>query len=135
MSSIEKVLKCPVLFLGLSLPEHGYHAPNENFDWQQAAYPSTKTFSVSTLSETELERFKSDVVRRGFEQACKAEALKTNGFDGKLPARAASQCECFATNFAASLTRDDMIAFEQSGRYTDDLQQRVGMEVRRACQN
>jgi hypothetical protein len=20
----------------LSLPEHGYHAPNENYDWQQA---------------------------------------------------------------------------------------------------
>lgn len=35
--SMEKVLKCPVLFLGLSLPEHGYHAPNENFDWQQAS--------------------------------------------------------------------------------------------------
>ena len=37
MTSIEKVLKCPVLFLGLSLPEHGYHAPNENFDWRQAS--------------------------------------------------------------------------------------------------
>ena len=37
MTSIEKVLRCPVLFLGLSLPEHGYHAPNENFDWQQAS--------------------------------------------------------------------------------------------------
>ena len=37
MTSIEKVLECPVLFLGLSLPEHGYHAPNENFDWQQAS--------------------------------------------------------------------------------------------------
>jgi acetylornithine deacetylase/succinyl-diaminopimelate desuccinylase-like protein len=35
--SMEKVLRCPVLFLGLSLPEHGYHAPNENFDWQQAS--------------------------------------------------------------------------------------------------
>ena len=35
--SMEKVLKCPVLFLGLSLPEHGYHAPNENYDWQQAS--------------------------------------------------------------------------------------------------
>ena len=23
-------------FLGLSLPEHGYHAPNERFDWRQA---------------------------------------------------------------------------------------------------
>ena len=34
--SMEKVLKAPVFFLGLSLPEHGYHAPNENFDWQQA---------------------------------------------------------------------------------------------------
>ncbi len=27
----------PILFLGLSLPEHGYHAPNEYFDWGQAA--------------------------------------------------------------------------------------------------
>lgn len=35
--SMEQVLKVPVLFLGLSLPEHGYHAPNERFDWQQAA--------------------------------------------------------------------------------------------------
>jgi acetylornithine deacetylase/succinyl-diaminopimelate desuccinylase-like protein len=34
--SMEKVLECPVMFLGLSLPEHGYHAPNENYDWQQA---------------------------------------------------------------------------------------------------
>lgn len=34
--SMEKILKCPVMFLGLSLPEHGYHAPNENYDWQQA---------------------------------------------------------------------------------------------------
>ncbi|HSS45551.1 MAG TPA: M20/M25/M40 family metallo-hydrolase [Thermoanaerobaculia bacterium] len=34
--SMEKVLRVPVFFLGLSLPEHGYHAPNENFDWAQA---------------------------------------------------------------------------------------------------
>lgn len=34
--SMEKVLGCPVMFLGLSLPEHGYHAPNEYFDWGQA---------------------------------------------------------------------------------------------------
>ena len=34
--SMEKVFKSPVFFLGLSLPEHGYHAPNENFDWGQA---------------------------------------------------------------------------------------------------
>jgi acetylornithine deacetylase/succinyl-diaminopimelate desuccinylase-like protein len=35
--SMENVLKSPVMFLGLSLPEHGYHAPNENFDWHQAS--------------------------------------------------------------------------------------------------
>jgi len=35
--SMEKVLSAPVMFLGLSLPDHGYHAPNENFDWQQAS--------------------------------------------------------------------------------------------------
>jgi acetylornithine deacetylase/succinyl-diaminopimelate desuccinylase-like protein len=34
--SMEKVLHAPVYFLGLSLPEHGYHAPNENYDWGQA---------------------------------------------------------------------------------------------------
>lgn len=35
--TMEKYLKAPILFLGLSLPEHGYHAPNENFDWTQAS--------------------------------------------------------------------------------------------------
>jgi acetylornithine deacetylase/succinyl-diaminopimelate desuccinylase-like protein len=35
--SMERVLKAPVVFLGLSLPEHGYHAPNESFDWEQAS--------------------------------------------------------------------------------------------------
>jgi len=35
--SMEKVLQTPVMFLGLSLPEHGYHAPNENYDWRQAS--------------------------------------------------------------------------------------------------
>lgn len=35
--SMEKVLQTPVMFLGLSLPEHGYHAPNENFDWRMAS--------------------------------------------------------------------------------------------------
>ncbi len=35
--SMERHLKCPVMFLGLSLPEHGYHAPNENYDWRQAS--------------------------------------------------------------------------------------------------
>jgi acetylornithine deacetylase/succinyl-diaminopimelate desuccinylase-like protein len=34
--TMEQVLKAPVQFLGLSLPDHGYHAPNENFDWGQA---------------------------------------------------------------------------------------------------
>ena len=34
---IERVLGAPVVFLGLSLPEHGYHAPNEFFDWEQAS--------------------------------------------------------------------------------------------------
>jgi hypothetical protein len=34
---MERILGAPVVFLGLSLPEHGYHAPNEHFDWGQAA--------------------------------------------------------------------------------------------------
>lgn len=35
--SMQETLKTPIIFMGLSLPEHGYHAINENFDWQQAS--------------------------------------------------------------------------------------------------
>src|SRR5262249_15466786 len=35
--SMERVLKVPILFLGLSLPEDAYHARNENYDWRQAS--------------------------------------------------------------------------------------------------
>jgi acetylornithine deacetylase/succinyl-diaminopimelate desuccinylase-like protein len=35
--TMKQYLKAPIVFLGLSLPEHGYHAPNENFDWEQAS--------------------------------------------------------------------------------------------------
>ena len=35
--TMQKYLKAPIIFLGLSLPEHGYHAPNEYFDWEQAS--------------------------------------------------------------------------------------------------
>lgn len=35
--SMQRHLACPIMFIGLSLPEHGYHAPNENFDWGMAA--------------------------------------------------------------------------------------------------
>ncbi|MBI4468255.1 MAG: M20/M25/M40 family metallo-hydrolase [Acidobacteria bacterium] len=35
--TMQKYLRVPITFLGLSLPEHGYHAINENFDWCQAS--------------------------------------------------------------------------------------------------
>lgn len=35
--TMKKYLKAPIVFLGLSLPEHGYHAKNENFDWAMAS--------------------------------------------------------------------------------------------------
>jgi len=35
--TMQKHLKAPITFLGLSLPEHGYHAKNENYDWGQTA--------------------------------------------------------------------------------------------------
>jgi len=35
--TLDEMLHVPIVFLGLSLPEHGYHAPNENFDWGQAS--------------------------------------------------------------------------------------------------
>jgi hypothetical protein len=98
--------------------------PPRRPDWQKAAYPATPTFSISTLSEDELERFRADVIRPVYERACKAEALKTLGFDGKLPERVASLCECFASNLAAKVTRDDLVTYEKSGQYSADMQQR-----------
>jgi acetylornithine deacetylase/succinyl-diaminopimelate desuccinylase-like protein len=35
--TMQKHLKAPITFLGLSLPEHGYHAKNENYDWGQTS--------------------------------------------------------------------------------------------------
>jgi acetylornithine deacetylase/succinyl-diaminopimelate desuccinylase-like protein len=35
--SMQRAWNTPILFLGLSLPEHGYHAPNEYYDWGQAS--------------------------------------------------------------------------------------------------
>ena len=37
VATMQGTWKVPILFLGLSLPEHGYHAPNEYFDWGQAS--------------------------------------------------------------------------------------------------
>jgi acetylornithine deacetylase/succinyl-diaminopimelate desuccinylase-like protein len=37
VKTMEDALGAPVYFLGLSLPSHGYHAPNENYDWEQAS--------------------------------------------------------------------------------------------------
>ncbi len=34
---MHRVLSAPILLLGLSLPEHSYHGPNEYFDWGQAS--------------------------------------------------------------------------------------------------
>ena len=37
VSIMDKTWGVPIVFMGLSLPEHGYHAPNEYFDWGQAS--------------------------------------------------------------------------------------------------
>jgi acetylornithine deacetylase/succinyl-diaminopimelate desuccinylase-like protein len=34
---MEQHLKAPITLMGLSLPEHGYHGPDEFFDWGQAS--------------------------------------------------------------------------------------------------
>ncbi|MCI0588433.1 MAG: M20/M25/M40 family metallo-hydrolase [Planctomycetes bacterium] len=36
VGSMREILGCPVGFLDLSLPDHGYHGPDENFEWPQA---------------------------------------------------------------------------------------------------
>ncbi len=35
--TMQEHLAAPITLIGLSLPEHGYHAPNEYFDWGQAS--------------------------------------------------------------------------------------------------
>ncbi len=42
--TMDKYLKAPISIIGLSLPEHGYHAPNENFDFGQYSV-GVKTFT------------------------------------------------------------------------------------------
>ncbi|GMV15952.1 MAG: peptidase [Polyangiaceae bacterium] len=42
--TMQRHLSCPIQFVGLSLPDHGYHAPNEYFDWGQAS-GGMKTFA------------------------------------------------------------------------------------------
>lgn len=42
--TMQNAWKVPILFIGLSLPEHGYHAPNEYYDWGQAS-GGMKTFA------------------------------------------------------------------------------------------
>ncbi len=37
VATMQHAWRVPILFMGLSLPEHGYHAPNEHFDWEQAS--------------------------------------------------------------------------------------------------
>jgi acetylornithine deacetylase/succinyl-diaminopimelate desuccinylase-like protein len=51
--TMQRYLKAPIIFIGLSLPEHGYHAPNENFDWQQAS-GGIKTFAKYFANIAEL---------------------------------------------------------------------------------
>ncbi|HZE89352.1 MAG TPA: M20/M25/M40 family metallo-hydrolase [Verrucomicrobiae bacterium] len=35
--SMRRHWNCPLVMMGLSLPEHGYHCPDENYDWGQAS--------------------------------------------------------------------------------------------------
>ncbi|MFM8552962.1 MAG: M20/M25/M40 family metallo-hydrolase [Nitrospiraceae bacterium] len=37
VTTMQRAWHVPIIFMGLSLPEHGYHAPNEYFDWGQAS--------------------------------------------------------------------------------------------------
>jgi acetylornithine deacetylase/succinyl-diaminopimelate desuccinylase-like protein len=37
VTAMDRILRVPICFLGLSLPSHGYHSVNEHFDWRQAS--------------------------------------------------------------------------------------------------
>jgi len=52
VSILTEMLGVPVAFLPLSLPEHGYHAPDEFFDWQQAAGASAPSCTRSPPTRT-----------------------------------------------------------------------------------
>jgi acetylornithine deacetylase/succinyl-diaminopimelate desuccinylase-like protein len=46
--SLHKHLKAHINLMGLSLPEHGYHAPNEYFEWRQVQNGIKLSSSIST---------------------------------------------------------------------------------------
>jgi len=106
-----------------------------NFEWRKVAYPAPETFNISELSDSELDRFKSEVIRPGFEQLCKSNALKSSGFDGKLPEFIATRCECIAAEFSKRLTRGDLLAFEKPDKYSLEMQQHMKDQLQQACLN
>ena len=55
VATMQQAWQVPILFLGLSLPEHGYHAPNEFFDWGQAS-GGMKAFAAYCQELSELRR-------------------------------------------------------------------------------
>ena len=55
VATMQQAWRVPILFMGLSLPEHGYHAPNEFFDWGQAS-GGMKAFAVYCQELSELPR-------------------------------------------------------------------------------
>lgn len=79
-------LKCPLVMIGLSLPEHGYHAPNENYDWEQAS-GGMKTFARYLQLISAIERSSgaasSKPPKQKKEKSQKAKAKKAKGKHGK----------------------------------------------------
>lgn len=62
--TMQQRLRAPITFLGLSLPEHGYHAKNENYDWGQTS-GGIKMFvryfeEISRIAASQQRRVKSD---------------------------------------------------------------------------
>jgi acetylornithine deacetylase/succinyl-diaminopimelate desuccinylase-like protein len=65
---LQRAWRVPILFMGLSLPEHGYHAPNEYFDWGQAS-GGLRTFvhyfrELANLSSSRFDRGRPKPYRR-----------------------------------------------------------------------
>jgi hypothetical protein len=97
-----------------------------DFSWQGAVTASgPSTFTFASLTPEKFDRFRTTQAKPNIERECKDEAVKRVGFDGRLPVRVASFCECYASVATEIITKEDMAYQETNNKYPVDFEQRM----------
>ena len=107
-----------------------YYLYDAGFDWDRAAHAKFESFSIATLSDAELQRFKKNVIRPSAERSCKEDAKKRGlSFEGRLEERATKFCECYAEILIAAASKDDLVYYEKNEDYSADMKARLSITV------